>query len=65
VSLTPDTDAPVEHRQTIATRAVCDDGLPGPGATIRYRRECSCKYRGTWLRNPEKVAPCPRAQEVR
>lgn len=61
--MTPDTDAPVEHRQTIQTAHLSTPtALSSP---LLYRRACTCNYRGVWLRNPEKVAPCPRAQEVR
>lgn len=64
--MTPDTDAPVEHRQTIGTAMLTGtmDSAPYLPRLPYYRRECSCGHRGFWLRNPEKVAPCPRAQEV-
>lgn len=60
---TPDADAPVEHRQTTQSRWKT---LSKHGPTVaEWRRACSCGHRGVWLRNPEKVAPCPRAREVR
>lgn len=58
--MTPDTDAPGEHRQTIQTEPAGRDR-----AQAQYRRACSCGWRGTWLLNPKKVAPCPRPQEER
>lgn len=64
MSVTPDTDAPVEHRQTIATRMVQHDDNPA-WTVPEYGRRCACGHRGVWLRNLKKVAPCPRAEEVR